>query len=619
MIQPAPPAASRAVIVALETYNIHTLRGPVAEALLVAQTLLDIGVPPRRIDLWLAPAAGQPEALAAPLKIKGRRFEEAAFFNFLVHDLTADAAGGTLYVHWCGHGLAKTTANGPQHHLLLPQADAKQLYSLPLAQLQALLKDATHTAFSHLVYVVDTCSEDAQAWGQIPLAPQGPQPNGIANGPVHCCLFACAEGQTTTYSAQGSRLGEVLRPMLQKAGPGQWPDFKAELQAAGSQLQLPGARAAQYVHATDWFGQPLLWAREPALDSVFASADVAFGRQAELAWLCPQPGMAYPCVDSPAALVAFLDDLPATEGVAPLHEFALRLLAQPDVGPAVQLREWVKDVVTPTERATIAKRMAEPAPQRVVQLWVENDPDRPSEPAWCIRAALCDAKGVPVVLQEAQDIHATCKAAGASALRRVLHRRLLALVEQVPVTQAVTVDLFVPASVVALRLEHETLDFDEKPLNLARDLPTLLRHGRQGLTQQRNWRNHAPTLLQRWQLAKPLAAPVQSAQKDAAGAFFQPNGPLWCLVVGAEADDAHLLASYKICLNEGLPALAWITDATGLDAKALQAQLDAGLRSPADAVWQRLVQLRRAGLPGLSLMLDDPDRPPTWSAKPGQT
>jgi hypothetical protein len=71
-------------------------------------------------------------------------------------------------------------------------------------------------------------------------------------------------------------------------------------------------------------------------------------------------------------------------------------------------------------------------------------------------------------------------------------------------------------------------------------------------------------------------------------------------------------------MDAGLPALAWACGASVPVPDDLQIRLDDGLRGPSAEVSRRLVQLRRAGLTNLTLMFDDPARPPAWTARTGQ-
>lgn len=245
---PAPPPASRAVLVGLEKYRVHTLHGPVAEALLVAQALQAAGVDPARIDLWLAPADAESTQRADASGRPWRLFDAQDFSDFLVDELAVDAAGGTLYLHWCGHGVA----SDGQHHLLLPRSSVTQLESLELDALARLLVDSRHTSFGHLVLVLDTCREAVLDWGHAALAPQPLVAQGRANGPVYCKLFVCAEGQTTSFTQTGSVRGALLRQVIAEATTNGWPDFKTKLRDVAARLET-----AAYVHATDWTDQPL--------------------------------------------------------------------------------------------------------------------------------------------------------------------------------------------------------------------------------------------------------------------------------------------------------------------------------------------------------------------------
>ena len=231
-IHPKPPAKSRAVIVGLEKYALHTLRGPVAEALKIARTIEDMGVNPGRIDLWLAPADAQSALLADASGIPWKPFDEQKFIDFMLDDLSADTQGGTLYLHWCGHGLSRRQNNRTEHHLLLPASKSTRLESLELDELTSHLVDEDHVKFGHLVFVLDTCRESARAWGDVHLVPRNLGSKGPANGPLYCTLFVCPEGQTTTYTTSGSLNGSVLRTILKQAPHGEWPDFKVVLQDA---------------------------------------------------------------------------------------------------------------------------------------------------------------------------------------------------------------------------------------------------------------------------------------------------------------------------------------------------------------------------------------------------
>jgi hypothetical protein len=620
-----PPSQSRAVIVGLEKYEVHTLRGPAVEALEVARTLRDMGMDPARIDLWLAPADAKSRQRADDSGFAWREFKDDDFINFLRDDLAGDPVGGTLYLHWCGHGLAKDD----QHYLLLPSSVSYELRSLELRMLSEHLVDMRHASFRHLVFVIDTCRESLLNWGQVFMVPRDLGVNGRANGPVYCTLFVCAEGQTTTYSDRGSANGPALREMLSQAPHGQWPDFVNALSAAGSRVELAKVGlASPYVYATDWFGRPLNWPREPSLDAVFLSAPVEFGRLAELAYLSLRLESPRRACHDVSELVAFLADLPTTLNITPLHEFALRILAECADTEAQVLRDWVAAKVSASEKAGIEKRLKAPAPPTVLMLWVDDFPDAPAgEPAWTVMAALCDANGEPMHLPDRPDLHEVSIATGKPQLLQVLHARMMALLYGcswragpggIDAAMPALVELFVPPSLLVAGIEREVLDFEQEVLDLSDAYPTLLRNGRQLRTKQNLWLSRAQELLDRWAYAKPLTQALPDRAPQPALAFLQPDGPVWCLVPDASAAPPQLLLSHRVCMDAGLPALAWACGASVPVPDDLQIRLDEGLRGPAAEVSDRLVQLRRAGLTNLTLMFDDPARPPAWTARTGQ-
>lgn len=633
-MSPAPPTGSRAVIVGLEKYNLHTLRGPVAEALAIARTLGDIGVPAGRIDLWLAPADYTSRQLAESSGFAWKPFEEQAFIDYLDQDLADDAKGGTLYVHWCGHGLTVPggTARNPahEHHLLLPRSTDRRLDTLDLGALVDLLVDLDHARFGHVVFVVDTCRESVETWGPLRPVPCNLGVNGRANGPLACKLFVCAEGQTTTYTAMGSKQGEVLRAVLRQATPEAWRDFKSALQDAAVQLELQdGQVAVPYVYATDWFGEPLNWAREPALDVVFSSAPVDLSTQSRLAFLSLRPELPLKaCRDLPE-LLAFLANLPTTQGVAPLHEFAVRLLGACDQDQAKPLRKWVADKVQPSERAGIEQRLKAGPPLCVLRLWVDEDPDAdPAAPAWRVKGELCDAVGAPQHRPGRPRPDRVDIVTDRSQLRRVLHDWMMSLIygckwKKRPVTgidEAIPrlVELFLPENLLAEGIERETLYFEGEWLDLAVQYPTILRNGRQAHTGHSAWKQLAGPLLGRWARAQPLAHVAEQDVPQPALAFLRDDGPVWCLVPDAKAQPAQLVESHRLCIKNGLPALVWTCGRPLPGPPDLPARLDLNLRGPADAVSERLVGLRRGGLFDLSVMFDDPARPPSWASRPGQ-
>jgi len=629
-IHPRPPSQSRAVIVGLEKYDVHVLHGPVCEAVQIARTLKLRGVDPERIDLWLAPGDTQSKALADASGIPWKQFDEREFIDFLHDTLATDALGGTLYFHWCGHGLSRRQGSrGVEHHLLLPASKATRLESVELQELTSHLVDERHSIFSHLVFVIDTCRESVRAWGDVELVPRNLGIKGRANGPLYCTLFVCPDGQTTTYTNAGSAHGPMLRTLLEQAPAGEWPDFQQSLQLAAGRLQLPtGAVASPYVHATNWFGESLLMSREPPKKEVFGTAPVAFQDQAKLASLSVRAGTPRPACADLTELLNWLSNAPATQGVSPLNEFAFRLLAASPEHAAKPLREWVASV-SQSERVDIEKRIAAPPAGNVVMLWVDDDPDAAlGQPAWRVMGALCDVTGTPLHLPDRPDFHRQDVAKDKSHLREVLHDRMMSLLygcdwrkvqSNVPAGTVSLVELFLPATLVAEGVERESLEFEGETLDLADDYPTVLRNGRQPGTKHDLWRKRARAMLDRWAHARPLAQPLSADPVRPASAFLLEAGPVWCLVHDASTMRAQLEESHRICIAHGLPALAWACGSVPGGPQVLEARLENGLRCPPDEVASRLVALRRGGLSDLSLMFDDPTRPPAWMTRLGRT
>ncbi|MEP6503268.1 MAG: caspase family protein, partial [Betaproteobacteria bacterium] len=373
-----PPSKCRAILVGIEKYALgegFDLPGAANDALRVADLLEHhFKVPPECIELLLAPIA--------PASFKTTRswkpFTLGAFEQRITTGLAQEAAGGLLFVYWSGHG-AIYRPDG-QQYLIAPEADEFALRSLRFNDISNVLVDTRHAHFTHQVLVVDACRSPLSKWeqGAVPsvftLVPADVDPLRIVK---QCQLFACALGQAGLLRRdQGSALTNALLADLEKAAPGQWPDFEASFSAVRQQVETAskGAQTPVVAFASDWARGRMSsapWAVAASLHDLLLDVELPPDQIRVHAIRSVRHGM--PSMPDLHAMIATLSDLPSTDGVPPLGEFLARVVnVLGDAKAAAALRERMGDMFKGSERAAIQERIAQDGSAWLLQLWYHD-------------------------------------------------------------------------------------------------------------------------------------------------------------------------------------------------------------------------------------------------------
>ncbi|MGY6018451.1 effector-associated domain 2-containing protein [Streptomyces spinosirectus] len=190
------PAGSRAVLVAVETYETGSswdLDGPVRDALAYRAWLLGRGVPADSITVLASPLSKNRallEAAGVEWRVAGREGVHQALFRE-----QAAVAGDWLFVAWSGHGLVDL-----EGHRRLVYADAApgDLRSLDLESALAAFRSDVAPGHPRQLWLVDACQTftDVTSVGHA-LRPD-PVPRGrLRQVEVQQVLFACGPGQVT--------------------------------------------------------------------------------------------------------------------------------------------------------------------------------------------------------------------------------------------------------------------------------------------------------------------------------------------------------------------------------------------------------------------------------------
>jgi len=613
-----PPAQARALIVGLEKYEQlenADLPGAVDDALRMADLLERFGVPPERIELWLAPTGA-----AEPTTRKWQRFTGAGFEQRLTSGLSKDAEGGLLFLYWSGHGVVAYAEHA--QYLLFPEAEKNQLRSFKFDNISNLLVDSLHAQFSHQVLVIDACRSPLTQWGVSGLAekPMQVAPVDPFRVVAQCQLFASSLGQAgAQLSDKGSSLMQAIVADWQSVPAGQWPDFEPSFRRI--QKGVETATNGQQIPTTASFARD--WGRNVMAESASLTEPSLYSLLKDIHWP-PDEGYRVHAIrslrsNSPRgqmtdlrATIQHLNDLPETGDVPPLGEFVTRVVqALGDKTPA-GLRGWLKNNTSKLQRDAIEARIGEPRTAHVLQLWHDDAP--PS-----LQAALFDAENRLVESWDVK-INRMVGRSLAEAIGETLHEA------KGFVGDEVTLELCLPSPLLGHGLDMQEVPAGGESVRLGKDYAVILRctDRMKSSTKRRIWLEVARKVLSRFGTSERL---VRWAEKDATEAsllkgFFSDEGTrsIWIGISDAPPDHEQVL---QICLTEGLPAVFWMSARLADDGERQDAEkrLEQLLCNVPQDLPRQLLAWRREQLgertAGTALLLDDPRRLPPWQTQLG--
>lgn len=622
---PPPPARARAVIVALESYElppnpaaaaggtaldtierISPLAGALAEALLLAKSLRDdLGFAVADIDFWSNPLP------AAPGWPTARTFTRDGFETYLTETLAADAQGGTLLLFWTGHGVID---RDNRLRLLLPGSTISRPRDFDAENLTVALQGANLGHFSHQVLVWNACQVpalDANLRGHLSRSAVPAENPDPARPVQQLRIYGASLGQ----SAWVAQLPGALRAAWQGAGRTPWPDFEQIAQAAAQGVEQ-ATDESQRPRVVGWSGALLVAAARPPLATLLRALNWTTPDFLALALRCLRPSDRRRAMADPATIVEVLDDLAPEQGIEPLHEFVARVLDRAGAAAPPALHDWYQRETQAQQRADIAARLAIEGALTVLQLWVQDDPP-------VVHAALVGAEGGALladwdIRSDQEPFVAGDRASLASAIGRWLERALQR------VQQPLLLELFVPLSLLAEQLDACRVAADGDDWQLGAELPALLRSLERHKSRKKRdaWSQKARQILGRhggaamllhWCGDPPDADALRSAFAEGTAA-----GAIWLGL--AQPPAAGRGDAFDAGLAAGVPAMLWLRDPTHAQAPpraTLEQCLAALLNTSAQQVpfglraWRQQHALALRAEP--ALLLDDPARPPPWA------
>ena len=201
-----PPIHSEqvyALVVGIEQYQAgsdYDLNGPAKDALQFATWLLDRGVQPDHIRLFLSPLE-QNKSVNEIAVAKGLKPEPATrgqIDSTIRSEFTSEnGRGDLLYVFWGGHGIL-TKTDDTTRRLLFADTDRKNNWNLNVTSLVDALRTAAYKfGFPRQVFVIDACANpDYQGlWQTIQAEAAEIKFAASGDSAVHtqCVLFASPE------------------------------------------------------------------------------------------------------------------------------------------------------------------------------------------------------------------------------------------------------------------------------------------------------------------------------------------------------------------------------------------------------------------------------------------
>jgi hypothetical protein len=627
MAQPVPPlpARARAVIVALESYElagdsaakpgptpldtierITPLTGALSDALLLAKSLCDdLGFVPADIDFWSSPKPAVQDWPSA------RSFTRDAFEIYLTETLAADKLGGTLLLFWTGHGVID---RDNRLQLLLPGSTITRPRSFDVENLTAALQGLNLAQFSHQVLVWNACrvpALDANLRGHLNRT-SVPTENPVPAMQVQQLrVYGASLGQ----AAWVSQLPRALCAAWRGLGRTPWPDLEQIAQIAAESVEQ-ATDESQSPRVVGWSGSVVVETARPPLATLLGALNWTTSDFLALALRCLRPSDRRQSFADLPAIVEVLDDLAPDQGVEPLHEFVARVLDRAGAAAPVALHGWYQRETNAQQRADVAARLATEGALTVLQLWVDD-----ALPA--VRAALIGAEGG--VLRTDWDIRSDQvpfisgdRASLAAAIGCWLGRALGCV--QLPLV----LELFMPLAMLAEQLDACKVAADGDDWQLGPELPALLRSLERHKSRKKReaWlqkarqilgRRGEVTVLLHWCGDPPDADSLRSAFAEGAA-----DGAIWLglaqppTAANGNAFDAGLVA--------GVPAMLWLRDphhAQAPQRATLEQCLVALLNTSVQRVPLGLRAWREQHAHTLrtepALLLDDPARPPPWT------
>lgn len=239
---PPGPDQTYAFVVGIDKYDAGDawgLHGPAEDARSFASWLLNEGVPPGNIQLYISPL-DQNSAVAGLVSQPATR-------DNIYRGLTVglrDVAGQLLYFFWAGHGMMSTEN---ARRLLYADATQETKLNLDFNSLLSSLRTTYFQGFPQQVFLVDACANYVPDLGvkqslPVELFPYGQQPLKPRDQFV---LFAATAGDVANNAdnLNAGLFSQVVIEELKKAA-GTWPpDMSAlaqQVEQRFTQLQTEG-------------------------------------------------------------------------------------------------------------------------------------------------------------------------------------------------------------------------------------------------------------------------------------------------------------------------------------------------------------------------------------------
>lgn len=223
------PSNVHALIVGIEKYDAgspdYDLNGPASDAVNFLDWLLDRGVEPEKIHLFLSPLENNKRRLDAHIKAKGLSLKPAKSQEIrkaIDYELLQEGKkGDLLYIFWSGHGFI-TKTDSTIRRLFLEDTDNVSKRNLNLNSLLEALKTSTYgSGFSRQILLIDACANsyyrDLNKTLQGVASGEDFAANGDINKAEQFVLFASAEYEVTTNDSDAG-IGTFSKVVLEELG-----------------------------------------------------------------------------------------------------------------------------------------------------------------------------------------------------------------------------------------------------------------------------------------------------------------------------------------------------------------------------------------------------------------
>lgn len=155
----ASPKNTHAIIVGVEKYPVKRLDldGPANDAAKFSNWLVQRGVPPRNIRLFLSPLPGNENIK----ELNGLTFDPATEENIrkYFYDYLPKISGDLFWFFWGGHGLITSSTSGFNRRLFFEDSNPDSYRNLNLPSLIHSMRFDSFQEFRKQIFIIDACGE----------------------------------------------------------------------------------------------------------------------------------------------------------------------------------------------------------------------------------------------------------------------------------------------------------------------------------------------------------------------------------------------------------------------------------------------------------------------------